>query len=577
MCRKELYPVIQIADLKEMLERSCKQYKEKCAFLIKDCENHYKEISYNQFGNDVDALGTAFLDMGLENCLIAVIGENRYEWCVTYLSVVNGMGTIVPLDKELPAEEIVNLINRCGAAAIVFSKKTRMQIRNIVGKTQSVKYYIDMDLEQDEEDIISLQRLLKRGRKLLESGDKRFLVAKVNKDSMCSLIYTSGTTDLAKGVMLSHHNICANLTSVFSTVKISDQDTSLSILPMHHTYECTLGFLGFLYSGGTIAFNDSLKNISKNMRDMQPTVLVTVPLLLENMHRKIISKAGNKVSSKLLFKAALFFTNALYSIFKIDIRKKVFKSVHDNLGGKMRLIITGAAAIKPEVSKTFRKMGIMVLQGYGLTECAPLVAGNRDNSFNDYSCGLPVPQVSVKILTPDKYGIGEIAVKGDNVMLGYYQNEEATRRCIWDGWFHTGDLGRFDRKGFLYITGRLKNVIVTKNGKKIFPEEVETYLNRNPFIQDSLVWGKYDNDTGETFVCAQIIPNLDAIYQKLKIISTSKDDLGKIMAEVVKNVNRQMPLYKHINDFTIREIEFMKTTTQKIKRYIEIKDHKVLT
>jgi Long-chain acyl-CoA synthetases (AMP-forming) len=394
---------------------------------------------------------------------------------------------------------------------------------------------------------------------------------------MCSLIYTSGTTDLAKGVMLSHHNICANLTSVFSTVKISDQDTSLSILPMHHTYECTLGFLGFLYSGGTIAFNDSLKNISKNMRDMQPTVLVTVPLLLENMHRKIISKAGNKVSSKLLFKAALFFTNALYSIFKIDIRKKVFKSVHVNLGGKMRLIITGAAAIKPEVSKTFRKMGIMVLQGYGLTECAPLVAGNRDNSFNDYSCGLPVPQVSVKILTPDKYGIGEIAVKGDNVMLGYYQNEEATRRCIWDGWFHTGDLGRFDRKGFLYITGRLKNVIVTKNGKKIFPEEVETYLNRNPFIQDSLVWGKYDNDTGETFVCAQILPNLDAIYQKLKILSTSKDDLGKIMAEVVKNVNKQMPLYKHINDFTIREIEFMKTTTQKIKRYIEIKDHKVLT
>lgn len=552
MQKTELYSVCQITDLKEMLERNCNLYKGKSAFLIKDCNNSYQKISYTQFGNDVEALGTAFLDIGLENSLIAVIGENRYEWCTTYLSVVNGSGTIVPLDKELPIDEIANLLNRCGASAIVFSKKNRMQIKSIAQKVSSVKYFIDMDLEKEEDGILSYQMLLEKGRKLINMGNTRFRNIEIDNDSMCSLIYTSGTTNLAKGVMLSHRNICSNLTSIFSVVKITPKDTSLSILPLHHTYECNLGFLGLIYNGGTIAFNDSLKNISKNMKDVKPTILVTVPLLLENMHKKIMAKVEATPSSKIKFKAAVHFTNALQSIFRIDLRKKVFKSVYENLGGQLRLIITGAAAIKPEVSKNLYEMGISVLQGYGLTECSPLVAGNNDKAFNHASCGKPIPKVNVKVLNPDKNGIGEIAVKGDNVMVGYYQNEEATNKCLQNGWFHTGDLGRFDRKGFLYITGRLKNMIVTKNGKKIFPEEVESYLNNNPLVRDSLVWGKYNDDTGETFVCAQILPNLDAIHEKFNEISLSKDELSKIIADVIKNVNKQMPLYKHISDFTVR-------------------------
>ena len=569
MALDKFYPVRKIHDLKDMLAQSCKLFRDKSAFLIKESDNQYREISDFQFGNDVEAIGTALLELGLGSGLVAVLGENRYEWCVTYLSVVNGVGTVVPMDKELPLDEIGNLLNRCEASAIIFSGKYRNQMKNLVGSIPSIRYYIDMDLKQDEECFLSFNRLLESGKELINAGDKRFQCAEVNSENMSALIFTSGTTDLAKGVMLSHRNICTNLTSVCSTVRIYSEDISLSILPMHHTYECTIGFLIMIYNGGTIAFNDGLKHISRNLQEVKPTFMVTVPLLLENMYRKIWDKVGKKKLMRAKFIAALFFTNLLYIVLKKDIRKKVFKAVHESFGGRMRLIITGAAAIKPEVSKLFRRMGIQVLQGYGLTECAPLVAGNRDKSFVDNAGGLPIPGIEIKILNSDQKGIGEIAVKGDNVMIGYYQNDVATNNCICDGWFHTGDLGYVDSKGFLYITGRLKNVIVTKNGKKIFPEEVETYINSSPFVQDSLVWGKYENKSGETFVCAQILPNLEAIREKFELVSASKDELMKIFNEVIKNVNKRMPLYKHIRQFTIREKEFVKTTTHKIKRYVE--------
>ncbi len=580
MASKKLYQVRKIRDLKDMLEQSCSLFGDKSAFLIREKENQFREISYRQLGNDVDAIGTALLDLGLENKMIAVFGENRYEWAVTYLSVVNGVGTIVPLDKELPADEIVNLLNRCGASAIVFSGKYRNQMKKLAGTIPSIQYYIDMDLVGDEDGLKSFNGLLNKGKELKIAGDDRFSKAVIDPDAMRMLIFTSGTTDLAKGVMLSHKNICANLTSVFATVYVDTKDVSLSILPMHHTYECSLGFLGFIYSGGAIAFNEGLKYIQRNLQEVRPTMLVTVPLLLENVHRKIIDKIGKSRLGMFKFEAALIITNLLNDAFRIDIRKKVFKAVHDTLGGRMRLVITGAAAIKPEVSRCFRRMGISVLQGYGLTECAPLVTGNRDKSFVDKSAGLPIPGVTVRIIDPDANGIGEIVTKGDNVMLGYYNNKEATDKCLHDGWFHTGDLGYLDKRGFLYITGRIKNVIVTKNGKKIFPEEVEAYINRSPFVQDSLVWGKYDESSGETIVCAQVLPNLDAISEKIKEMASNKDELLKAINdainEAVRNANKDMPLYKRIREFTIREKEFVKTTTQKIKRYIETPSVKAL-
>ncbi len=564
----KFYKVRNITDLKDLLTQSCTLYRDKPAFLIKNKGDNYRNISYNQFGNDVEYFGTALLNLGLSNSSIAVLGENRYEWCVSYLSTVNGVGTIVPLDKELPANEITNLLTRSEATAIIFSGKYREQIKMLKSTINTVKIYIDMDSQTNEDGILSFQELLKEGEQLVEAGDKSFDSVKIDPEAARILIFTSGTTDIAKGVMLSHQNICADIMGVCSTVQVNSDDKSLSILPLHHTYECSLGFLAFIYNGAAISFNDGLRNITKNLKNVKPTVMITVPLLIENIYKKIQDKLNKSRTVKLKFNFALFLTTIL-SVFKINLSRKLFKEIHDSFGGEMRLIIVGAAPIKPEVSRFFRRIGIKVLQGYGLTECSPLVAGNRDKSFKDKSCGKAIPGVEIKILQPDNNGIGEILVKGKNVMLGYFRNEKATKKCLSNGWFYTGDLGYMDRKGFLYITGRLKNVIVTKNGKKIFPEEVENYINSDPFVRESYVWGKYDENSGDTVVCAQILPNVEAIANKLNAMNISKDELTKIFKNIVKSVNGKMPLYKHIKEFSLRENEFLRTTTHKIKRYVE--------
>ncbi len=564
----KFYKVRNITDLKDLLTQSCTLYRDKPAFLIKNKGDNYRNISYNQFGNDVEYFGTALLNLGLSDSSIAVLGENRYEWCVSYLSTVNGVGTIVPLDKELPANEITNLLTRSEATAIIFSGKYREQIKMLKSTINTVKIYIDMDSQTNEDGILSFQELLIEGKQLVEAGDKSFASVKIDPEAARILIFTSGTTDIAKGVMLSHQNICADIMGVCSTVQVKSDDKSLSILPLHHTYECSLGFLAFIYNGAAISFNDGLRNITKNLKNVKPTVMITVPLLIENIYKKIQDKLNKSRTVKLKFNFALFLTTIL-SVFKINLSRKLFKEIHDSFGGEMRLIIVGAAPIKPEVSRFFRRIGIKVLQGYGLTECAPLVAGNRDKSFKDKSCGKAIPGVEIKILQPDNNGIGEILVKGKNVMLGYFRNEKATKKCLSNGWFYTGDLGYMDRKGFLYITGRLKNVIVTKNGKKIFPEEVENYINSDPFVRESYVWGKYDENSGDTVVCAQILPNVEAIANKLNAMNISKDELTKIFKNIVKSVNGKMPLYKHIKEFSLRENEFLRTTTHKIKRYVE--------
>lgn len=565
---EKFYKVRNITDLKDLLTQSCALYKDKPAFLIKNKGDIYSQISYHRFGNDVEYFGTALLKLGLCNSSIAVLGENRYEWCVSYLSTVNGVGTVVPLDKELPANEITNLLERSEATAIIFSGKYRNQIKMIKSTVNTAKVFIDMDAETNEDGILSFYELVQSGKQLVEAGDKSYSSVKINSEEARILIFTSGTTDIAKGVMLSHQNICADIMGVCSTVKVNSDDKTLSILPLHHTYECSLGFLAFIYNGAAISFNDGLRNIPKNLKNVKPTVMITVPLLIENIYKKIQDKLNKSRAVKIKFNFALFLTTFL-SFFKINLSKNLFKEIHDSFGGEMRLIIVGAAAIKPEVSRFFRRIGIKVLQGYGLTECSPLVAGNRDRSFKDKSCGKAIPGVEIKILKPDNNGIGEILVKGKNVMLGYFRNEKATEKCLSNGWFSTGDLGFMDRKGFLYITGRLKNVIVTKNGKKIFPEEVENYINSDPFVRESYVWGKYDQNSGDTVVCAQILPNIEAIANKLNAMNIPKDELTRIFKNIVKTVNGKMPLYKHVKEFTLRENEFLRTTTHKIKRYVE--------
>jgi len=570
MVKDMFYKVRNIENLKDMMEQSCKLFGSKPAFTLKNEEGELVDVLYSEFCNDINALGTAFIELGLKDKRIAVIGENRYDWCVTYLAAVNGTGVIVPLDKELHEDELLNLLQRSEASAVVFSKKKEKFIRNIAEKLPNMKYLISMDLDVDTDNIMSFRRLLAFGNELIKNNNRAFLDAKVDSYGMNMMIFTSGTTDLAKAVMLSHYNICSDIIAVMKTVKVTKYDSCVSILPLHHTYECTLGFLAMIYTGAKISYAESLKQIPKNLKEYQPTILFTVPLLLENVHKKIWTQASKCEKTLKKLKGALKVSNVLYRKLRIDLRKTIFKQIHESLGGRIRLILTGAAAVDPEVSNDLESFGIRVLQGYGLTECAPLVIGNRDKKFSHSSVGLPLPGVEAKIVNPDETGVGEIVVRGPSIMLGYYENEQATRRTLRDGWLYTGDLGYKDKKGFYYITGRIKNVIVTKNGKNIFPEEVETYLNKSPYVFESLVSGKLDETTGETYVSAQIVPNFEAIKEKLMDQIPSSEDIKKFIEDAVKLANKNMPLYKRISDFSIRDTEFVKTTTQKIKRYLDV-------
>ncbi len=574
---KPLYNVRPIRDFRDLLEQSSGLFGDKAAFLIREGKG-FRNITYKEFRSDVEALGAGLCSLGLEGGAVAVLGENRYEWCMSYLAVTCHTGVVVPLDKELPAEEKRNLLQRSDSDAIVFSGKYAKDIAAIKDGGSSVKYFIHMDLDEDTDGFLSLKKLIAKGRQIIGNSGFDPHSHIIDETAMSVLLFTSGTTDLAKGVMLSQKNICFDVMGVSQTVHVDSNDSALSILPLHHTYECTLGFLTLIYNGASIAFNEGLKYIQKNMAEVGPTLLVTVPLLLENMYKKIWDKINKKPALKLIVKFMLGIS-AILRFFGIEAGRVLFKSIHKTLGGRLRLIVTGAAAIAPEVIGGLNKFGIRVLQGYGLTECSPLVIGERDSFYGNASVGLPLPGVEVRIENADENGIGEIVTRGDNVMLGYYRNQEATDRCLKDGWFHTGDLGKMDKSGAYYITGRLKNVIVTKNGKNIFPEEVETYLNRSPYVLESMVTGYEDGKSGETFVKAHILPNVDAIKEKLKIHTPSVEDIKKIISDAVKNTNKDMPLYKRITSFTIRDNDFIKTTTLKIKRYAEnaqmkLKNHK---
>lgn len=385
---------------------------------------------------------------------------------------------------------------------------------------------------------------------------------------MSILLFTSGTTETAKAVMLSHKNIAENLMGMCSMLYIDEKDTFLSVLPIHHTYECTCGFLCQIYRGCTVAYCEGLRHIVKNLKESKATMMLGVPLIFESMYRQIMNQAIKSKGEKKI-KFAIKLCNILSKI-GIDIRKKIFKQIHEALGGHIRLFISGAAGIDPQIAKGFRELGISLVQGYGLTECAPIVALNRDIYYKDEAAGLPLPDLQVEIDNPDEDGIGEIKCKGSSVMLGYYENPEATAEAIRDGWFYTGDSGFFDEDGFLHITGRKKNVIITGNGKNVFPEEIETLLNRSPYIKESLVYGKGQSD-GDTVICAKIVPDIDKIKDDKENNLIPDESVEKIIEKEVKDVNKTLISYKHIKEFTVQEEEFIKTTTKKIKRHEVLK------
>jgi len=564
------YEVRKIEDLRDMVRQTAELHPDCSAFTLKDGNGNFTSITYRDFQKSINELGTALLVLGLKDAKIAVMSENRYEWCLTYLTVVNGVGVIVPLDKELPVNEVTSLMSRSEATAIVTSRDYIQDIIDIKKDLPDLKYIISMDPVDETETpgVIYLYDLLEKGKKLIESGSREYIDAPINPDEMRMLIFTSGTTDKSKGVMLSHKNICHDIMGVSQLLTADTRDSILSILPLHHTYECTAGFLTMVYLGVSIGFCEGLRHIQKNLQEYKPSIIMSVPLILENVYNKVEKKA-KKENKYLKLRFGLFIAPLLAKLGFKDIQKKMFREIHESLGGNLRLIISGASALNPKVSKAFRAMGFNLLQGYGLTECSPIVTVNRLEEYKDGSVGLPLPGVEIKIDNPGKDKIGEILVRGNNVMLGYYKNEEATREVLKDGWLYTGDYGRIDKDGFLYITGRKKNVIVTKNGKNIYPEDIELYLNQSPYILESLVFGVDDPVENETRVCAQIVPKMETIEEELGRTPTD-EELHKIILAEVKKVNKKLSSYKRIQHFDIRKEEFAKTTTKKIKRYVEL-------
>lgn len=573
--KDEWYEVRPIANLKELVRSSAELYGDRAAFLVKDKPGgKYRAISYAQLGADVDALGTALVDLGLGGKKIGVIGENRYDWVVTYLATVNGVGVIVPLDRELPVGEIYNLMKQSGLSAIIYSGKVEHKLVEAMGLAieegggtlpadMKLEHVISMDAPEHTEEVLSYRKLLQRGEKLIAGGKRFYMDTVLDPEIMCMLLFTSGTTGMAKGVMLSHKNLAANVYNMSKYVDVTQNDTVLSVLPMHHTLEFTCDILTPIYQGCTVAICEGLKHVVKNMAEAQVTGIVAVPLIFESMHKKVWKKAeaGGKADK---MRYAITVSKTLNK-FKIKSMKKLFKDVHQGLGGKVRLLICGGAAINPAVVSDFNAMGFNMIQGYGMTECAPIITVNMDRHSKDASVGLPMPGTEVKIVDPDENGVGEIICRSDSVMLGYYNNPEETAKVLRDGWLYTGDLGFFDKDGYLYISGRKKNVIVTKNGKNIFPEEVEFYLGKSDFISETMVWGMDDEKTGETLVCAEIVPDYAVIEEKIGKLPP--EELMRLMKRVVNEVNDQMPLYKRVKRFELRETEFEKTTTKKIKRY----------
>lgn len=552
----------EVTNFKDMLDRSISIFKTRTAFKLKDENGNIYSKTYEEVGQEVAFLGTILIEKGLLNKRIAIIGKNSYKWAISYLAA-SIVGIVVPIDKELHSDDVINFMNVSESECILGDNKNLKQIIENIQKLKNKEtIFIDFDLKKQDDNFLSFELEMENGRKLLDSGDIKFDEIKVDPDELRILLFTSGTTGNAKGVCLSQRNVCSNILSTYGIVKVKRSDLFFSVLPLHHTYECTLGFLLPLYSGASICYCDGLRYISNNMLEYHPSVILCVPLLLEKMYQKIIKNMKKSLPKK-------YSEDEENPIDKLPFFLKaiVKTKVKNTLGGRLRVFIVGAAAVNPEIADTFDKLGLNSLQGYGLTECAPLVAGNTDFYKRNDSAGLPIPNVEYKIDNPNDEGVGEIIVKGPNVMLGYYNMPEETEKVLKDGWFYTGDLGKIDENGFLYITGRCKSVIVTKNGKNIYPEEIESYLNDNPLISESLVLGVKKENDDETYVNAQIFPNIEAITEYLKGTVPTKEEIKKIISDVVSSVNSKIPNYKHIKNFVIRDKEFEKTTTQKIKRY----------
>ena len=565
--KRKLYEGEVLKDYRELVNRYKSRYANNVAFEYRHDVHDEKtiKVTYAEFANDIEALGSSLLTLNMENKRVAIIAPNRYEWCVSYLAVGTAGLTVVPLDKSLPDNEIESLIIRSKVDTVIFDNKYSEVFKKInQEKKSSLKYYICMD---DTDGFIKYSEILSKGRELLLADNNEYNNVQINPDEISIILFTSGTTSIAKAVALSQSNICADVTALSQIAKIYETDRFLSFLPLHHTFESTTTFLYGTSCGITIVFCDGLKYIQRNLKEFNITGFVCVPLMLEIMYKKMMKTIEEQGKTKLV-NTMRKITRGLLKV-KIDVRKKVFKQIFESLGPNLRMFISGGAAISKEAIKAFRDIGINLLQGYGLTETSPVLAGENDVYKRDGSVGFALPGIDIKIDKPNSEEIGEIIAKGPVVMHKYLDNEEATNEVLKDGWFHTGDLGKFDKDGFLFITGRKKYVIVLKNGKNIFPEELEILINQLGYVSESMVYGKPDKDDDLT-ICAKIVYNAEEM-EKLYPNKSKEEYHDIVWQDIRNNINKQMPAYKYIREIIVTDEPLIKTTTQKVKREAEMK------
>lgn len=571
---EKLYKAEKHDNIKEYIEDAINKYSKKDAFIVKSQENNeikYTHISFEEFGKQIKNLAEGLIDLGLEGKRIAIIGHNSYNWVKSYIATICSVGIVMPLDKGLQPSELELSLKRGKADAIIFEDEYLETIKNIRQYNQtSVKNFISMTELEKNEGFVSLKDLEEKGKKILgkTENEKEFYLkaSPMSKkpEELATIIFTSGTTSMSKAVMLSNKNIASNMYDMMCAEKILSTDVNLLFLPLHHTFGSTQMLL-FFSNGATTVFCDGLRHIQENLKEYKVTTFVCVPLLLEVMYKNIW-KAIEKQGKTKQIKFALKLSNALRKI-KIDIRRKIFKPILDQFGGELRFIISGAAAINKEVAKGFNDFGIFTIQGYGLTETSPVLCAENEKHIRYGSVGLPFPSVQIKIENKNEEGIGEITAKGPNVMLGYYEMEEETSNVLKDGWFYTGDLGYLDKDGYLFITGRKKNVIVLKNGKNIYPEELEQVITKLPYVAEVMVYGKEKED--DLVVSAKIVYDKDYVKKNYK--DKTNEELKEIFWQDIKEINKTMPTYKYIKNLVVTDEPMIKTTTAKIKRFEEIK------
>lgn len=560
-----MYEVREFHNFRKLLEQSEALYGNSPAFKVKNQIGQILDISYTRFKADVEALGTALLDLGLDGCKVAVAGANSYKWCTSYLAVGSGVGVVVPTDKELPFDDILSILTVSESKAIVFDERFGEKLLEHRDRLPKGLILISMNSSKDEDGILSYDLLLNNGYRLIGTGDSAYFDKDVEGNKLTVLLFTSGTTGMSKAVMLSADNICSDVRSIMGFVKINKGERILSLLPIHHTYECSVTFLCCIYGGVTICFCDGLRYITKNLEEYSPNILIVVPLILERFYNRIIKAIEKEKggAAKIALGSAIA---KVAGAVKLDVSDLFFGKIKKAFGGSIRLIISGAAGIDSDVIKNMNRFGIRTFQGYGLTECSPIIICNSDKDNKYDSIGKPIPYVEAKIDNPDENGVGEICVKGPMVMLGYYKDPEATRATFDpDGWFHTGDLGSVDKDGHYYIRGRCKSVIVTQNGKNVYPEELESLLLREAAVKECIV-SDAEDERGNTIVFARIFPDLTAIGAAHGNRAITEKEISKAVSDAVKAINSQVVSYKAIRRFEIVDKEFEKTTTSKIKR-----------